>query len=160
MTEPSPFRYERADESPGFLLWKLTTLWRDRVVTALRSFGLTQTQYAILASLRWFEEHGERPTQRSLGDHARIDKMTLSKAIRKLEGAGLVTRQGAPHDARATQVGFTTRGRRIVGKAIVAVEDADETFFAGLDGDQLRSWTSLTSEVIGLQATTESAESS
>jgi hypothetical protein len=50
VTEPSPFRYERADESPGFLLWKLTTLWQDRVVTALRSFGLTQTQYAILAS--------------------------------------------------------------------------------------------------------------
>ena len=91
---------------------------------------------------------------------AREEDVTLSKAIRKLEGAGLVTRQGAPHDARATQVGFNTRGRRIVAKAIVAVEDAEETFFAGLDGDQLRSWMSLTSEVIGLQATTESAESS
>ena len=160
MSEPSPFRYERADESPGFLLWKLTTLWQDRVASALRAFGLTQTQYAILASLRWFEEHGEQPTQRHLGDHARIDKMTLSKAIRRLEEAGLVTRRGAPHYARATEVGFTTRGRRIIAKAVVAVEDADETFFAGLDGERLGSWLSLTSEVVERQAITESAESS
>jgi MarR family transcriptional regulator, transcriptional regulator for hemolysin len=159
VTESSPFQYERADESPSFLLWKLAALWQERVMTALRSFGLTQTQYAILASLRWFEEHGELPTQQHLGDHARIDKMTLSKAIRKLEGAGLVTRQDAPHDARATQVGFTTCGRRIAAKAVVAVVDADETFFAGLEADQLRSWVSLTGQVIERQAITEPAES-
>jgi MarR family transcriptional regulator, transcriptional regulator for hemolysin len=152
VSEPSPFRYERAEESPGLQLWKLTRLWQDGVVTALQPFGRTQTQYAILASLRWFEEQGLQPTQRHLGDHANIDKMTLSKAIRRLEAAGLVTRRGASHDGRATQIGFTARGRRTIAKAVVAVENADEIFFAGLDANRLHTWLSLTGELIGQQA--------
>jgi DNA-binding MarR family transcriptional regulator len=141
-------------------LWKLTKLWQNGAVTALQPFGLTQTQYAILASLRWFEEHDLQPTQRHLGDHANIDKMTLSKAIRRLEAAGLVTRRGASHDARATEIGFTARGRRTIAKAVVAVESADETFFAGLDPDRLQTRLRLTSELIGQQAVSDPAPAS
>lgn len=149
MPERSPFRHGQADDSPGFLLWKLTALWQGRVAAALEPFGLTQTQYAILASLRWFDEHGEQPTQRHLVEHAKIDKMTLSKAIRRLETAGLVSRESAPHDGRATQVHFTTGGRRTIGKAVVAVEEADEMFFAALDGHRLQSWLALSRDMIG-----------
>ena len=148
MPDQSPFRHQRADDSPGFLLWKLTTLWQGRVAAALEPFRLTQTQYAILASLRWFEEHGEQPTQRHMVDHAKIDKMTVSKALRRLEAAGLVSRQRAAHDARATQVDFTPLGRRVAARAILAVEDADEAFFAGLDLSQRQAWLAITSEVI------------
>ncbi len=148
MPDQSPFRNQRADDSPGFLLWKLTALWQDRVAAALEAFRLTQTQYAILASLRWFEEHGEQPTQRHLVDHAKIDKMTLSKALRRLEAAGLVARQRAAHDARATQVHFTPQGRSATAGAIHAVEGADEAFFAGLDRTQLQTWLAFTSVVI------------
>jgi DNA-binding MarR family transcriptional regulator len=147
--ERSPFRYERADDSPGFLLWKLTSLWQARVAATLEPFGLTQTQYAILASLRWFDEHAEPPTQRHLVEHARIDKMTLSKAIRRLQAAGLVSRRPDPHDARATQVRFTAEGRRTIGKAITAVEEADEVFFAGLVGRRRQEWLRLCRTLIG-----------
>ena len=160
VSEPSPFLYEHAEESPGLQLWKLTKLWQNGAVTALQPFGLTQTQYAILASLRWFEEHDLQPTQRHLGDHANIDKMTLSKAIRRLEAAGLVTRRGASHDARATEIGFTARGRRTIAKAVVAVESADETFFARLDPDRLQTRLRLTSELIGQQAVSDPAPAS
>lgn len=148
MPERSPFRHERADDSPGFLLWKVTALWQTRIATTLEPLGLTQTQYAILASLRWFEECGEQPTQRHLVEHARLDKMTLSKAIRKLEGAGLVSRHACPHDARATEVRFTARGRRTVEKAVVSVEEADAQFFAALSHRRLRDWLTLTRDVI------------
>jgi MarR family len=92
----STFRYQDANDSPGFLLWKLTGRWQARVAEALGPFGLTQTQYAVLASLRWFETHDQQPTQRHLVEHTTIDKMTLSKAIRRLEAAGLVARQPPP----------------------------------------------------------------
>jgi DNA-binding MarR family transcriptional regulator len=144
----SPFRYQRADDSPGFLLWQLTALWQDRVATALEPVRLTQTQYAILASLRWFDEHGEQPTQRHLVDHTKIDKMTVSKALRKLEGSGLVSRQRAAHDARATEVRFTPQGRRTTAEAIRAVEDADETLFAGLDLTHRQAWMTVTNALI------------
>jgi len=148
MPEASPFRYEQAADSPGLLLWRLTSMWQARIAEALKPFALTQTQCAILASLRWFEEHGEQPTQRHLVEHARIDKMTLSKAIRSVERAGLVARQPAPADARATQVRFLARGRRVIANAIVAVEDADEQFFSSLGAKELQTWMALSNEVV------------
>jgi hypothetical protein len=60
----------------------------------------------------------------------------------------MIARRLAPLDARATQVRFTARGRRTIAKAVVAVEDADEAFFAGLDGPRLRHWLALSRDVI------------
>lgn len=148
MAEASPFKHETADDSAGFLLWKITALWQRKLATVLARFGITQTQYAILASLRWFEEKGEPTTQAHLVEHARIDKMTLSKAIRKLEEAALVLREPSPSDSRAVNVHFTARGRETVEQAVVAIENADEAFFSCLDASQLAAYKALTVRVI------------
>jgi len=66
MADSSPFKYEKADDSAGFLLWKITALWQSRLTEVLGEFGITQTQYAILASLKWFEEKKEPTTQAHL----------------------------------------------------------------------------------------------
>ena len=147
-TEGSPFKHAQADESPGFLLWKVTALWQARLGEVLQSLGITQTQYAILASLRWFEEQGEPPTQAHLVEHARIEKMTLSKAIRKLEEAGLLQRDPSPHDSRAVHVRFTAKGRKLVQQAVRAVEDADDAFFAALSATQLAQYKAVARSLI------------
>ena len=149
MTDASPFRYERADDSAGFLLWKIIALWQRKLAKVLGDFGITQTQYAILASLKWFEEKKEPITQAHLVEHAKIDKMTLSKAIRKLEKNGLVLRESSPTDSRAVNVRFTAQGRKLIQKAIVAIENADEDFFSCLNEKKLMAYKSLTAEVIG-----------
>ena len=69
----------------GFLLWKITVLWRNKLEETLWFFDITQTQYAILASLKWFEVKKELATQSLLSAHSKIEKVTLSKAIRQLE---------------------------------------------------------------------------
>jgi len=148
MSDRSPFKYEKADDSAGFLLWKITALWQRKLAEVLREFGITQTQYAILASLKWFEEKKEPTTQTHLVEHAKIDKMTLSKAIRRLEKDGLVLRQDSPTDSRAIQVRFTAKGRRVIKKAVVDIENADEEFFSCLDEEQLLLYKVLTSRVI------------
>lgn len=148
MAKPSPFKYEKADDSAGFLLWKITILWQRRLGEVLAQLGITQTQYAILASLKWFEERKEPTTQTHLVDHAKIDKMTVSKAVRRLEVNGWIARAESPLDNRATNVRFTARGRKLVQKAIVAIEEADEAFFSCLTGKQLETYKSLTSKVI------------
>jgi MarR family transcriptional regulator for hemolysin len=99
----------------------------------LRGFGITQTQYAILALLKWFEEQKEPTTQMHLVEHAKIEKMTLSKAVRRLEEDGLVLREASAVDSRAVNVRFASRGRRLIQKAIVAIESADEAFFSSLN---------------------------
>lgn len=147
MRERSPFR-RHADESPGFLLWKVTALWQARLADVLAKFAITQTQYAILASLRWFEDRHEPPTQTHLVEHARIEKMTLSKAIRGLEDDGLVTRERSPDDSRAVHVRFTAKGRRLVERAVAAVEDADDEFFGSLPPRDLARYKELSRRIV------------
>jgi MarR family transcriptional regulator for hemolysin len=148
MPEASPFKYEKADDSAGFLLWKITALWQRKLSEVLGEFGITQTQYAMLASLRWFEEQKEPATQSHLVEHAKIDKMTVSKAIRKLEQEGFVLREQSSSDSRATNVRFTAKGRKVIQKAIVAIENADEEFFSCLTEKQLETYKSLISSII------------
>jgi DNA-binding MarR family transcriptional regulator len=114
----------------------------------LKEFGITQTQFALLASLKWFEEHAERPTQSHLAAHTRIDKMTVSKAIKKLEALGMVTRHEIDADKRANTVHFAALGRQIVGKAIAGVEDADDAFFGALTKADLDEYKRLSLCVI------------
>lgn len=146
--ESTPFKHDKPDDSPGFLLWKLTAFWQEKLAGVFGEFGITQTQYAILASLLWFEQRQVPPTQAGLVEHAKIDKMTLSKAIRKLEESGLVRREPSATDTRAIQVRFTVPGRKLVHRAIVAVERADDEFFSCLTERQLESWKALTVSLI------------
>ena len=149
MTKESPFKHEKADESAGFLLFKITSLWQQKLSQVFDEFKITQTQYAILASLKWFEEHRESSTQTRLGDFSKIEKMTLSKSIRKLEAAGDVAREPSEVDNRAMIVTLTKKGRALVAKAIVAIENADEEFFSGLGPKDLVVYKSLTLRIIG-----------
>ncbi len=147
MPEKAPFKHKHADESPGFLLYKMTSLWQQRLGRIFDGFGIYQTQYAILASLRYFEEKGEPSTQTHLAEHARLDKMTLSKAVRSLEKAALVKRQPSSSDHRAIVVRLTPKGRNLVGRAIVAIENADDEFFGVLTPEDLARFQSLMKEI-------------
>lgn len=136
MPEKSPFKHDNANDSAGFLLWKVTTLWQKKLSGVLGELGITQTQYAILASLKWFKQKGEPATQTHLAEHTKIDKMTISKAIHKLEKSGFIQRQKSSVDNRATNVRFTTKGEKTVENSIIAIENADEDFFLHLSGKQ------------------------
>jgi MarR family transcriptional regulator, transcriptional regulator for hemolysin len=148
MSEASPFRHPKADDSPGFLLWKLTALWQRKLADVLDAHGITQTQYAILASLRWFEEQGEPPSQAHLAEHTRIDKMTLSKALRRLEVQQLVKRRPSKDDSRAMEVAFTAKGRKLIPQAVMGVENADADFFGRLNVADLAAYQALTAALI------------
>jgi MarR family transcriptional regulator for hemolysin len=141
--DQSPFKHAKADDSAGFLLWKLTALWQRKLGVVFEAFGITQTHYAILASLRWFEEHREPTTQALLAKHARIEPMTLSKAFGRLEKNGLVVREQSALDSRAITVLLTAKGRKLTRKAIVAVENVDDEFFGRLSRPALTRYKSL-----------------
>lgn len=151
MVEQSVFKHEKAEGSAGFLLWKITVLWQKKLSDVLSEFAITQTQYAIMASLAWFELQGEPTTQAHIVDHAKIDKMTLSKAIRKLEEMGLILRESSALDSRAVNVQFTVEGKALIQKAIVAIEKAGDDFFSCFTESQLAMYKSLTLSVINTQ---------
>ncbi len=148
MAESSPFKHASPDDSPGFLLWKITALWQNKLTEILGGFGITQTQYAILASLKWFDEHGEPTTQAHIADHAKIERMTLSKSIRKLEEDDLVSRAQSSADNRAISVRFTGKGKKMIQKAVIAIEKADDEFFSCLTEQQLDNYKAFTISII------------
>jgi DNA-binding MarR family transcriptional regulator len=122
------------DESPGFLLWRVTLRWQRVIVSALRPLGLTHVQFVLLASVWWLAAvANEEPTQRRVAEHAGTDPMMTSQVLRALEVKRLVTRTADPADSRARRVGITARGAALARRAIAVVEAADAAFFAAAD---------------------------
>jgi DNA-binding MarR family transcriptional regulator len=119
------------DESPGFLLWRVTLRWQRVIIAALRPLGLTHVQFVLLASVWWLDSvAGEGPTQRRVAEHAGTDPMMTSQVLRALEAKRLVTREPDPDDSRARRVGITPKGAALAQRAIDVVEAADAAFFA------------------------------
>ena len=50
--------FTEATDSPGFLLWQVTTLWQRRIRQALEPFELTHTQFVLLFSCHWLTDKG------------------------------------------------------------------------------------------------------
>jgi DNA-binding MarR family transcriptional regulator len=124
-----------ADDSAGLLLWQVTNRWQAAQRAVLKAFGLTHVQFVLLASLAWLSD-GDRPdvpvSQRVLADQAATDPMMTSQVVRVLESQGWLTRERHPEDGRAFALRITDDGVALVRRAVVAVEQCDEDFFAAL----------------------------
>jgi DNA-binding MarR family transcriptional regulator len=126
-------RFGAPEQSPGFLLWRVTLAWQRRIRGALEPHGLTHVQFVLLASLWWLEDHEpEPPTQAELAAQAGTDQMMTSQVLRKLEARGLLDRTPDAEDTRARRLRLTPDGRELVDHALTDVEKADTDYFARL----------------------------
>ncbi|MBQ1084423.1 MULTISPECIES: MarR family winged helix-turn-helix transcriptional regulator [unclassified Nocardiopsis] len=83
----------------------LTGLYRE----ILADMGLTYPQYLVMLVL-W--ERGTLPVK-ELGIALSLDSGTLSPLLRRMEGAGLLTRRRGPEDERIVHVSVTDEGSRL-----------------------------------------------
>ncbi|WAZ26713.1 MarR family winged helix-turn-helix transcriptional regulator [Streptomyces cinnabarinus] len=83
--------------------------WAHRAHAAglLRSLRLHPAQELLLMKL--LERDGQ--TQSELLESVSLDHSTVSKSLRRMQEAGLLTRQPAEHDRRVATVWLTDRGR-------------------------------------------------
>jgi MarR family transcriptional regulator, organic hydroperoxide resistance regulator len=109
----------------------------SRVVTAayrpiLEELGLTYPQYLTMLVI-W--ERTE-VSMKELGEALELDYGTLTPLVKRLEAAGLVSRQRRPEDERAVHVVLTSRGTQLRERAddiperigaIMALSDAQFT---------------------------------
>lgn len=131
MNEPLIFSVDTPDESPGFSLWQVSTLWQRQINASLRPFGLTHAQFVLLASLTWLS--GDTPlTQVELAAHAKMDVMMTSNVLRTLEAKELIERHPHPIDTRAKALTVTEQGRALAAQTVPVVEAIDQQFFAAL----------------------------
>ena len=80
----------------------------------LEPLGLTHPQYLVMLAL-W-----ERSplTVRDIGRLLSLEPATLSPLLKRLEAAGLVTRDRHPHDERALAITLTASGRALRERAL------------------------------------------
>jgi DNA-binding MarR family transcriptional regulator len=126
------FSVEKAEDSSGFLLWQVTSLWQREIRKALEPFDLTHSQFVLLASTYWLTLHNEEVTQIRLSTHTKIDPMTTSTVLRTLQTKGLLKRQEHSTDTRAKTVALTDAGEKVIKLAVKTVEKFDKSFFSPL----------------------------
>ena len=80
----------------------------------LEQMGLTHPQYLVMLAL--WEQSPRRV--RDLSDTLLMEPATLSPMLKRLETAGLVTRNRAPGDDRALAVELTEAGRTLRSRAL------------------------------------------
>jgi len=131
-TKNNPFQFEKAEESSGFLLWQVTNLWQREIKKALGKYGLTHSQFVLLASTHWLTLGKQDVTQILLSSHTKIDPMTTSTVLRTLQTKGLLKRQEHSTDTRAKTVALTESGIRVIKQAVKTVEQFDDVFFQSL----------------------------
>ncbi len=131
-------RFDKAEDSPGFLLWQVTNSWQKEIRLALEPLELTQPQFVLLYSCKWLNERSGTPgiTQVQLAQHAKIDVNVTSQVLRTLEKKGYVKRGPHPTDTRANVITVTESGAVLADRAVQEVEKADRAFFSGV-GDEI-----------------------
>lgn len=121
-----------AEESPGFLLWRVSTLWRRAIEAVLKPLGLTHPQFVVLATTAWLTKTGEKVNQVEIGKQAALDPNTTSQILRGLQAKGFIERSRTINE-RGKHPILTLVGAEILAKAMPAVESADAAFFESVD---------------------------
>lgn len=124
------FHFKSPEDSPGYLLGQLTTLWQRKQKRVLDPLDLTQTQFVLLAALAWLAKKSDTVTQVDIANQGNADRMMVSKVLRTLEEKKFVTRQEHKTDTRAKTINLTPLGAETLQKALTAIETADLEFFS------------------------------
>ncbi|MEJ2544249.1 MAG: MarR family transcriptional regulator [Calditrichaceae bacterium] len=129
------FKFNKPEESPGYLLWQLNMLWQRKIKRELDKIDITHTQFVLLATLAWLEKEKEDVTQTEIASHSKTDRMMVSKVLRTLQRKGYLTRTEHETDTRAKVIKLTDKGRDLVQKALKIVEKEDGAFFSFLGSE-------------------------
>lgn len=126
----SSFKFETPQESIGLQFWQLHSRWQKRIASVLSPYDVNHTQFVILATILWYQDQSIQPSQAEITKVTNIEKMTLSKAIARLEGMLLVTRVKSTVDTRSINVSLTEKARELIPALIKAIEQVDDEIFA------------------------------
>ena len=112
----------------------------------LEKLNLTHPQY--LAMLALWEESPR--TVRALSEALAMESATLSPMLKRLEAAGLVTRNRAPGNDRALAVGLTDKGAALRREAIAVPGTMMERL--GLTREKVQALNQAMREIIATTA--------
>lgn len=143
-----PFGFERAEDSPGFLLWQTTVIWQRLIKKTLDPHDISHAQFVIMATLLWFEAHKYDTTQILIVNWSKLDKMTVSKSLKKLVARGLVHRVEHAADTRAKSVSLTDQGKALIYQLVPLIEQIDAEFFGKVSNHDQQSLIQILNKLV------------
>lgn len=125
--------YKVAEGSPGFLLWQVSTIWRQYIENLLDPLRLSHPEFVVLATSFWLKRSHDHVMQTDIAKHTKLSNMHVSKVLRALEKKLLIQRTMHAKDTRAKSIIVSREGSMLLRKAIKQVESFDRNFFAPLE---------------------------
>ncbi|WP_395657709.1 MarR family winged helix-turn-helix transcriptional regulator [Nocardioides sp.] len=125
-------------------LMRVQQLVIGRLDAILKPHGLTFARYEALVLLV-FSSRGSLPLGK-MGERLQVHPTSVTSIVRRLEAAGLVTRQAHPDDGRAVLAEITDDGRALVEAATRDLVAADFAL-AALDDEDLQALSALLTPV-------------
>ncbi len=95
-------------------------------------FGLTRDEWRVLAALA---EYGTAKTTDVI-DSATLDKMRVSRAVARMESAGLLERLANPDDGRSWLLKLKPAGRSLFQKIVPVVQAREEFLLEALSSQE------------------------
>ena len=145
----SSFGFEKPEQSPGFLLWQTTITWQRLIKKALEPYNVSHAQFVVMAILLWFKEHNNQATQGILINWSKLDKMTVSKSLKKLVSQKLVVREENETDTRSKKVSLTHQGKNLIRQLVPIIEQIDAHFFSIIPHNNQQSLINTLSILVG-----------
>jgi len=139
MDKQKTFGFDKPEDSPGFMLWQTTTTWQRLIRKALDAYGISHSQFVILAVSLWFEQKGVETTQLKIAELSKIDKMTISLGLKYLASKNLVVRKENEEDTRVKSVMLTKTGRTLAARLVPIIEKIDNEFFGVITNQEQKS---------------------
>lgn len=121
-------QFKTPEQSPGYLLWQVSIMWRSFIEDTLKPHGLTHPQFVLLATTAWLTKDGEIVSQSDVSYATGLDPNTTSQILRGLEQKKLIKREKSLNE-RSKNPFLTDAGIAVLDKALPAVEQSDSQFF-------------------------------
>ncbi|MFI7347253.1 MarR family winged helix-turn-helix transcriptional regulator [Streptomyces sp. NPDC049936] len=121
----------------SYAIFQLARTHRAHAASLLRALNLHPGQELLLMQL--FDHDGQ--TQAELLERSGLDHSTLSKSLRRMQEAGLLTRQPASHDRRLMVVRLTEAGRALQEPIADMWRTLEQLSVGDLTPDQIQAFT-------------------
>ncbi|MFE9775758.1 MarR family winged helix-turn-helix transcriptional regulator [Streptomyces sp. NPDC005931] len=132
---PGPTPHVPTTASGGqmsYAIFQLARAHRGYAAAMLREMGLHPGQELLLMQL--LDRDGQ--TQSELLESVGLDHSTVSKSLRRMQDAGLLTREPAAYDRRVMVVRLTDKGRAMRAPIRAMWQDLEKTSARNLSAQQ------------------------
>ena len=111
---------------------RITLAFESRIET---NHGLSVSEWRVLLSLSSQTDL----TAKDIHERWAMDKMAVSRAVRRLESQGQVKRRKNPGDGRSYVLSITKKGTRLFQKILPSADARYHEILSGLTGQERRS---------------------